>query len=72
MKATLSSAESERDRQQSGGNSHWIAWGIYLIVAATLFVLWFVRVDTMFSYLFGGWMMSGAILLWLIEDTTEY
>ncbi|HEU5099166.1 MAG TPA: hypothetical protein VFU22_09110 [Roseiflexaceae bacterium] len=42
------------------------------IVAAVLFALWFITVDPIFSYLFGGWMMIGAILLWLIEDAAEY
>ena len=72
MKILSSSAELEQSQQRDVGKGRRIAWSIYLTGAASLFVLWFVVGSIMFSYLFAGWMMTGALLLWLIEDTVEY
>jgi hypothetical protein len=60
------------DSQRAIGISPRIAWTIYLIVAATMLVTWFVAGSATVSYLFGGWMLFGAILLWLIEDAAKY
>jgi len=72
MKNLSSSADLEQGTQQAVGKGHRIGWGVYLIGAASLFVLWFVAGSVMLSYLFGGWMMIGAVVLWLIEDAMEY
>jgi hypothetical protein len=37
-----------------------------------MLVTWFVAGSATVSYLFGGWMLFGAILLWLIEDAAKY
>ena len=71
MKILSSSTELEQGQQRSVGIGRRISWGVYLIGAVGLFVLWFVVGAIMFSYLFGGWIMAGGILLWLIEDTAE-
>jgi hypothetical protein len=72
MKTMTSSAELEQDIQRSAEKSRYIFWSVYLLVAASLFVLWFVVEFALFSYLFGGWMLLGAMVLWFIEDTAEY
>lgn len=71
MKTMTSSAELEQDNQRSSDGSRYTSWGVYLLVAASLLVLWFVVGSVLFSYLFGGWMLIGAIVLWFIEDTAE-
>jgi hypothetical protein len=72
MKILSSSVELEQGHQRAVRKGRRIVGGVYLIVAAGLFVLWFVAGSIMLSYLFGGWMMTGAIVLWLIEITVEY
>jgi hypothetical protein len=72
MKILTSSTELEQSSQRAVGRGRRIAWRVYLIVAASLFALWFVAGSVMLSYLFVGWIMIGAIGLWLIEDTGEY
>jgi len=72
MKILSSSAELEQDAQRAVGKGRRIIWGAYLIGAVSLFMLWFVADSVMLSYLFGGWMMIGAVVLWLIEDAMEY
>lgn len=71
MKILSSSAELEQGHQRAVGRGRRIAWGVYLIGAVSLFVLWFVAGLVMLSYLFGGWIMIGALVLWFIEDTAE-
>ena len=71
MKTMTSSAELEQGAQRAVSNGHRLVWGVYLLGAASLFALWFVLGAVMLSYLFGGWIMIGAIVLWLIEDTAE-
>ena len=72
MKILSSSAEIEQDQRRAVGKGRRISWLVYLIGAASLFTLWFLDGSVMSSYLFGGWIITGAILLWLIEDTAEY
>jgi hypothetical protein len=72
MKILSSSAELEQGQQRAVGKGHRIIWGVYLIGAVSLFTLWFVVGLVMVSYLFGGWIMIGALVLWFIEDTAEY
>jgi hypothetical protein len=72
MKTTTPFRGLKSDSQRAIEISPRIAWGVYLIVAASLLVVWLVVGSVMLSYLFGGWMMIGAILLWLIEDAAEY
>jgi len=72
MKILSSSAELEQDHQRAAGKGRRISWGVYLIGAIGLFVLWFIADSVMLSYLFGGWIMIGAVGLWFAEDTTEY
>ena len=69
MKILSSSAELEQDHQRAAGKGRRIGWGVYLIGAVSLFMLWFVAGSVMVSYLFAGWIMIGAIVLWLIKDT---
>ena len=71
MKILSSSTDLEHGQPRSVGIGRRIVWGVYLIGAVGLFVLWFVVGAIMFSYLFGGWIMTGGILLWLIEDAAE-
>jgi hypothetical protein len=66
-----SSAEIEQNYQRAAEHGRYIFWGIYLLVAASLIILWFVVGSAIFSYLFGGWMLIGAIVLWFIEDAAE-
>jgi hypothetical protein len=72
MKILSSSAELEQGHQRANGKGRRISWGIYLIGAASLLVLWFVAGSVLLSYLFGGWTMIGALALWFVEDTAEY
>jgi hypothetical protein len=72
MKILSSSTELEQGYQRAVGKGRRIGWGVFLIGAVSLFMLWFVTGSVMLSYLFGGWSMIGAIVLWLIEDTGEY
>ena len=72
MKILSSSAELEQGQQRAAGIGRRISWGVYLIGAVSLFMLWFVTGSVMLSYLFGGWIMIGALVLWFIEDTVEY
>jgi hypothetical protein len=72
MKTMTPSAELEQDHQRSSDRSWYTTWGVYLLVAASLLVLWFVVGSEIYSYLFGGWMLIGALVLWFIEDATEY
>jgi hypothetical protein len=72
MKILSSSTELEQGYQRAVGKGRRIGWGVYLIGAVSLFVLWFVAGSVMLSYLFGGWMMIGAVVLWFIEDAMEY
>ena len=72
MKILSSSAEVEQGQQRAVGKGHRISWGVYLIGAVSLFMLWFVAGWVMLSYLFGGWSMIGAIVMWFIEDPVEY
>jgi hypothetical protein len=72
MKILSPSAELERGHQRAFGIGRRICWGVYLAGAVSLFVLWFVAGSVMFSYLFAGWIMIGAIVLWLIEDSLDY
>jgi hypothetical protein len=72
MKILSSSAELEQDDQRAVGKGHRVSWGVYLIGAVSLFVLWFIGGLMIFSYLFGGWTMVGALMLWFIEDPMEY
>jgi hypothetical protein len=72
MKILSSSAEVEQGHPRAVGVGRRIFWGVYLIGAVSLFILWFVVGAVMFSYLFGGWSMTGALLLWFIEDTAAY
>ena len=72
MKTASSSTELEQGHQRAGGKGRRIGWGIYLIGAVSLFMLWFVTESVMLSYVFSGWILIGAILLWLIEDAVEY
>jgi len=71
MKILSSSAEVEQGQQRAAGKGRRIVWGVYLIGAASLFVLWFVAGSVMLSYLFSGWIMIGALVLWRIEDAIE-
>ena len=71
MKILSSSAELEQGHQRATGTGRRIVWGVYLIGAASLFVLWFVAGSVMLSYLFSGWIMIGALVLWRIEDAIE-
>ncbi len=72
MKILSSSTELEQGYQRAVGKGRRIGWGVFLIGAVSLFMLWFVTGSVMLSYIFGGWSMLGAIVLWLIEDTGEY
>jgi hypothetical protein len=72
MKILSSSTELGQGSQRVVGKGRRIGWGVYLIGAASLFMLWFVTGSVMLSYLFVGWIMIGAIGLWLIEDPLEY
>jgi hypothetical protein len=72
MKILSSSTELEQGYQRAVGKGRRIGWGVFLIGAVSLFMLWFVTGSVMLSYIFGGWSMIGAIVLWLIEDTGEY
>jgi hypothetical protein len=72
MKTASSSTELEQGHRQAGGKGRRIGWGIYLIGAVTLFMLWFVANSVMLSYFFGGWVMIGALVLWFTEDIVEY
>jgi hypothetical protein len=72
MKILSSSAELEQGDQRVAGKGRRVSWGIYLIGAVSLFVLWFIGGPMIFSYLFGGWTMVGALVLWFIEDPMEY
>jgi hypothetical protein len=72
MKTASSSTELEQGYQRTGGKGRRIGWGIYLIGAVTLFMLWFVADSVMLSYFFGGWVMIGALVLWFTEDIVEY
>jgi hypothetical protein len=72
MKTTTPFRGLKSASQRAAGISSWIPWTIYLIVAASLFIVWFVAGSVVSSYLFGGWMTIGAILLWLIEDMAEH
>jgi hypothetical protein len=72
MKILSSSAELEQDQQHAVGKGRRIGWGVYLIGAASLFMLWFMAGSIILSYVFGGWVMIGAIVLWYIEDAAEY
>ena len=71
MKILSSSAELEQDAQRAVGKGRRIIWGAYLIGAVSLFMLWFVADSVMLSYLFGGWIVIGTLVLWFIEDTVE-
>ena len=71
MKILSSSAELEQGHQRATEKGRRIVWGVYLIGAASLFVLWFVAGSVMLSYLFSGWIMIGALVLWRIEDAIE-
>jgi hypothetical protein len=72
MKILSSSAESEQGYRRAVGEGRRIGWGVYLIGAVSMFMLWFIAGSIMLSYLFDGWILIGAILLWLIEDGVEY
>ena len=72
MKILSSSAELEQGHRRATEKGRRIGWGIYLIGAASLLVLWFVAGSILLSYLFGGWAMIGALALWFVEDTAEY
>ena len=72
MKTMTPSAEVEQGAQRASINGRRIGWCVYLIGAASLFVFWFIAGFVMLSYLFGGWIMIGAIVLWFIEDPVEY
>jgi hypothetical protein len=72
MKTASSSTELEQGYQRASGKGRRIGWGIYLIGAVTLFMLWFVADSVMLSYFFGGWVMIGALVLWFTEDIVEY
>ena len=72
MKILSSSAELEQGQQRTTGLDRRICWGVYLVGAVSLLVLWFVAGSVMFSYFFGGWIMIGAIVLWLIEESLDY
>jgi hypothetical protein len=72
MKTMTSSAELEQDIQRYAEKSRYIFWSVYLLVAAGLLTLWFVVGSALFSYLFGGWMLIGAMVLWFIEDSAEH
>ena len=72
MKILSSSAESEQGYRRAVGEGRRIGWGIYLIGAVSMLMLWFVTESVMLSYVFSGWILIGAILLWLIEDAVEY
>ena len=71
MKKLSSSAKLEQGQQRATGKGRRVVWGVYLIGAASLFVLWFVAGSVMVSYLFSGWIMIGALVLWSIEDAIE-
>jgi hypothetical protein len=71
MKILSSSAELEQDHRDAEGKGRRIGWGVYLIGAVSLFMLWFVAGLVMLSYLFGGWVMIGAMVLWFADDTAE-
>ena len=62
----------EPETQPTVEKGRYIFWGIYLLVAASLLMLWFVDGAATFTYLFGAWTTTGAIGLWLIEDAVEY
>jgi hypothetical protein len=70
MKTMTDSAQD--DYQRTVEKSRRIVWWVYLLGAASLLVLWFVAGSTWVSYVFGGWMLIGAVGLWLIEDAVEY
>jgi hypothetical protein len=72
MKILSSSTELEQGYRRAVGKGRRIGWGVYLTGAVSLFMLWFVIGSIMLSYLFDGWILIGAILLWLIEDAVEY
>jgi hypothetical protein len=72
MRTTIPSTELKQASQRTARKGRLFGWGVYLTVAFSLLALWFVAGELLFSYLFGGWMMIGAILLWLIEDAAEY
>jgi len=46
-------------------------FGINFSVTKHVFMLWFVADSVMLSYLFGGWIVIGTLVLWFIEDTVE-
>jgi len=71
MKILSSSTEIEQGHRRAVGKGRRISWVVYLIGAASLFILWFVVGAVMLSYLFGGWTMIGALVLWRIEDAIE-
>ncbi len=72
MKILSSAVELEQSHQRAVRRGRRIGWGIYLIGAVSLFMFWFVAGSVMLSYLFGGWIMIGALVLWFIEDPVEY
>jgi hypothetical protein len=71
MKTMTPSAELEQGHQRSINKRRYTLWGVYLLVAASLLMFWFVVGAALFSYLFGGWMLIGAMLLWLVEASAE-
>ena len=71
MKTMTKSVVLEHDHQSTVVTGRWIFVSIYLFVAARLLVLWYIDGLIIFGYLFGSWMMVGAIVLWLAEDTGE-
>jgi len=71
MKILSSSTEVGQSPQRAAGVGRRIGWGVYLIGAVSVLILWFVVGSVFLSYLFGGWIMVGALLLWYVEDPAE-
>jgi hypothetical protein len=72
MKIVSSSTDIGQVHQRAVRIGRRTSWGIYLSGAVSLFALWFVAGLVVVSYLFLGWIMAGALLLWFIEDTAEF
>lgn len=72
MKTITDSAQMDDENPRTVEKGRRIGWSVYILVALILFWHWFVAGSSLVSYLFGGWMMIGAVGLWLVEDAVEY
>jgi hypothetical protein len=71
MKILSSSEELEQSSPRAVGIGRRIGWAVYLLGALSVLVLWFITSSGMLSYFFSGWIMVGALLLWLTEDIAD-